>query len=376
MAAPLTLLVAGDVMTGRGIDQVLAHPGDPALHESFVRDARDYVRLAERIHGPIPRGVEPSYVWGAALEVLRSADLRIVNLETAVTRSNQAWPGKGIHYRMHPANVTALTVAGLDACVLANNHVMDWGHEGLHDTLATLQAAGLRTAGAGASEAQAWAPVVFDLGGGRRLLLFACATASSGVPAAWAAAARRPGVALLPDLTEPTALRLADELARQRRRGDLAMLSIHWGGNWGLEVPEAHRRFAHALIELGAVDLVHGHSSHHPLPLEVHRGRLIVYGCGDLINDYEGIEPHGPLRSDVGCLYRITLEADGALRSAQVVPMCLRRFRLEPADEAARRWLAEVFDGGQARFGTRVEREAQGPLHLRWPLPSAGAART
>ncbi len=370
MAAPLTLLLGGDVMTGRGIDQVLAHPGDPALHEEFVKDGRDYVRLAEQVHGTIPRRVAADYVWGDALDELRRADLRIVNLETAVTRSETAWPGKGIHYRMHPDNVACLAAAGLDACVLANNHVLDWGREGLVETLATLRAAGLRTAGAGTGEAQAWAPRGLAWGPGRRLLLLACATASSGVPVDWAAGATRSGVALLPDLSDATAQRLADHLARQRRRGDLAMLSVHWGGNWGLDVPDAHRRFAHTLIELGAVDLVHGHSSHHPLPLEVHRGRLIVYGCGDLINDYEGIAPHGPLRSDVGCLYRVGLADDGAVQSVQIVPLRLRRFRLEHADAAARHWVADVFDGGRARFGTSVERAADGSLRLRWPAGS------
>jgi poly-gamma-glutamate synthesis protein (capsule biosynthesis protein) len=375
MAAPLTLLLGGDVMTGRGIDQVLAHPGDPALHEEFVKDARDYVRLAEQVHGAIPRGIAADYVWGDALDELRRADLRIVNLETAVTRSNTAWPGKGIHYRMHPDNVACLTAAGLDACVLANNHVLDWGREGLAETLASLSAAGLRTAGAGTGEAQAWAPLGLALGQGRRLLLLACATASSGVPDDWAAGAGRSGLALLPDLSEPTALRLADHLARQRRSGDLAMLSIHWGGNWGLDVPDAHRLFAHTLIERGAVDLVHGHSSHHPLPLEVHRGRLIVYGCGDLLNDYEGIASRGPLGSDVGCLYRVGLAGDGAVQSVQIVPMRLRRFRLERADAASRDWVADVFDGGRARFGTSVERAADNSLTLRWATPDARTTR-
>lgn len=375
MAGPLTLLLGGDVMTGRGIDQVLAHPGDPQLHEEFVHDARDYVSLAERANGPIPRRVDAGYVWGDALDELRRADLRIVNLETAVTRSGQAWPGKGIHYRMHPDNLACLAAAGFDACALANNHVLDWGRDGLAETLATLRAAGLRTAGAGASGDLAWAPLSLELGSGRRLLLLACATASSGVPAAWAAGADRSGVALLPDLSEATARRLADDLARQRHRGDLAVLSIHWGGNWGLDVPEAHRRFAHWLIERGAVDLVHGHSSHHPLPMEVHRGRLIVYGCGDLLNDYEGIAPHGPLRSDVGCLYRVTLGDEGALQAAQIVPLRMRRFRLERADAAARGWVADILDRGMAGFGTRVERAADGPLSLSWTSPGASATR-
>jgi poly-gamma-glutamate synthesis protein (capsule biosynthesis protein) len=366
MADGLTLWLGGDVMTGRGIDQVLAHPGDPTLHEEYLKDARQYVHLAEQAHGAIPRAADPAYVWGDALAEWRGEGLRIVNLETAVTRSDSPWPGKGIHYRMHPDNVGCLTAAGLDACVLANNHVLDWGHEGLAETLDSLHAAGLRSAGAGASGELAWAPASLEIGGGRRLLLVACATESSGVPGSWAAGPGRSGVALLPDLSAATARRLADDVDRQRRRGDVAMLSIHWGGNWGLDIPPAHRRFAHELVDLGAFDLIHGHSSHHPLPMEVYRGRLVLYGCGDLINDYEGITPHGPLRSDVGCLYRVALAADGTLRTLEITPMCLRRFRLERADEAALRWVCEVFSGAERLLGSRVETVRPGVLGLRW----------
>src|SRR5690606_30593855 len=117
----------------------------------YVRDARVYVELAERASGPIPRSVPPAYIWGEVLEVLDGAqpDARIVNLETSVTTSDAAWPEKGIHYRMHPANVACLTVARLDCCVLANNHVLDFGYDGLIETLATLRSAGIGTAGAG-----------------------------------------------------------------------------------------------------------------------------------------------------------------------------------------------------------------------------------
>ena len=101
------LFMAGDVMTGRGVDQVLPHPGDPAIFEHFSRSAQDYVQLAERASGPIPRQVDFTYIWGDALELLDAGapDVRIVNLETAVTRSGSRWPRKGIRYRMQPANV-------------------------------------------------------------------------------------------------------------------------------------------------------------------------------------------------------------------------------------------------------------------------------
>jgi poly-gamma-glutamate synthesis protein (capsule biosynthesis protein) len=143
-ARDMTLFLCGDVMTGRGIDQVLPHPGDPVLHEGYATSALDYVALAERANGPIPRPAEFAYVWGDALaEWARIApDLRIINLETAVTTRDDWQRGKGIHYRMHPANVPCLTAAAIDCCVLANNHVLDWGYAGLAETLQTLRRAG------------------------------------------------------------------------------------------------------------------------------------------------------------------------------------------------------------------------------------------
>ncbi|HSM22431.1 MAG TPA: CapA family protein, partial [Rubrivivax sp.] len=117
----IKILLTGDVMTGRGIDQVLPHPGSPLLHEPHVRDARDYVRLAEKRCGPIEHALACEDLWGDALDVMErlAPDLRIVNLETAVTTHDEPWPGKGIHYRMHPANVGVQTAAGVDCCVLA-----------------------------------------------------------------------------------------------------------------------------------------------------------------------------------------------------------------------------------------------------------------
>src|SRR5512141_2674158 len=149
-------------MTGRGIDQVMPEPLPPVLYEPWVRDAREYVRLAEQVNGAIAAPVSMAYIWGDALAEMDrlAADARIVNLETAVTRGGEPWPGKGIHYRMNPAHAGCLTVARIDACSLANNHVLDWGAQGLADTLATLHAAGVLTAGAGADLRQAEAPAV------------------------------------------------------------------------------------------------------------------------------------------------------------------------------------------------------------------------
>src|SRR6476659_995130 len=132
-------------MLGRGIDQILARPGDPTLWEPAVRDARRYVELAEEVNGPIHRPVDVAWVWGDALPALDAAapDVRIINLETSVTTSDEFAVGKLVLYRMNPANISALAAVRPDVCVLANNHVFVFGDTALTETLASLAVAGV-----------------------------------------------------------------------------------------------------------------------------------------------------------------------------------------------------------------------------------------
>ena len=142
----MTVSLCGDVMLGRGVDQILPHPGDPSLRERGVRDARGYVRMAEAVNGAIPRPVDFTWPWGYSLRVLdeAGAEVRVVNLETAITERGRFAPGKQVHYRMSPANLRCLTVSRPDVCALANNHVLDFGEAGLADTLGALSAPGCR----------------------------------------------------------------------------------------------------------------------------------------------------------------------------------------------------------------------------------------
>ncbi|HSN19231.1 MAG TPA: CapA family protein [Usitatibacter sp.] len=360
------LFLAGDVMTGRGIDQVLPHPGAPRLYEACVQSALDYVRLAELESGPIAAPVGFDYVWGDALEVLEAKrpDARIVNLETAVTARGAPWPDKGIHYRMHPANVAALAAARIDACALANNHVLDWGREGLAETLAVLVRSGIATAGAGENAERAAAPAVIPIAEGRRVLVFAYGEGSSGVPRDWAATNERSGVNRLADLSPRTVEQVARAIGRHRRAGDLVVASIHWGGNWGYAIGRDERAFAHALIDTAHVDVVHGHSSHHPKGIELHAGRPILYGCGDLLNDYEGISGYREFAPELRAMYFPTFGANGALESFDIVPMRLARFRLERAGAADARALASTLARESARLGTRVEPGPDGELRV------------
>jgi poly-gamma-glutamate synthesis protein (capsule biosynthesis protein) len=363
---PLTLFLAGDVMTGRGVDQILPNPSPPALQEPYVEDAREYVRLAEQRSGVVPRSVDPAYIWGDALaEWERTApSARIVNLETSITRSSDYCRHKSIHYRMHPENIACVTAARFDVCVLANNHVLDYGREGLIETLETLEHAGIMTAGAGRNLGDARRRVALSLPGGARLFVAACGYESSGIPDDWAALTNEPGVDLLPDLSDETAAAVAAGVTAAKRTGDVAVVSIHWGDNWGYDLPRRHVGFAHRLVECG-VDIVHGHSSHHVRPVEIYRDRLILYGCGDFIDDYEGISGYERYRDDLVVMFFPSLNpATGQLEALRMAPMQIRGMRLNRPSSEDARWLCDTLNRISGPFGVHVSLSDGGAL--RW----------
>jgi poly-gamma-glutamate capsule biosynthesis protein CapA/YwtB (metallophosphatase superfamily) len=367
MADVVTLFLCGDVMPGRGIDQILPHPGDPRLQEKYLRDARAYVELAESVNGEIPRPVDFTWPWGDALQMLDelAPDVRLINLETSITRGSDFAEHKAVHYRMSPANVPCLAALRPDVCSLANNHVLDFGRRGLEDTLDVLSRAGLRVAGAGRDAQGAREPVVVPVGESARIVLVSCAMASSGVPSSWAASAGRAGIWFVPDLSDASGEELTAQVCAAKQPGDVVVVSVHWGSNWGYEVPADQRRFAHRLID-GGVDIVHGHSSHHARPIEIYHDRLVLYGCGDFINDYEGIRGYEEYRGDLPLVYIASVErGTGALVALQMAPMQARKMRLHHASRADSEWLQAVLDRVSLRHATHVDLRPDGMLVLR-----------
>jgi poly-gamma-glutamate capsule biosynthesis protein CapA/YwtB (metallophosphatase superfamily) len=367
-SATVVLFLAGDVMTGRGIDQVLPHPAEAQIYESYTKSAEDYVRLAERANGPIQRPVSFDYIWGDALSELdrRKPDARIVNLETAVTDHTSPEP-KGINYKMSPANIGVLTAAGIDCCVLANNHVLDWMRAGLVEGLATLDKCGIAHTGAGRNAAAAVAPATLQLPEKGRVLVFAYALPTSGVPLRWAAAPDAPGVNIIPRLTPEAADHFGEQIRAEASAGDIVIVSIHWGNNWGYEIAQEQIEFAHHLVEKCDVDIVHGHSSHHVKGIEVHCGKLILYGCGDFIDDYEGITGYEEFRDDLVLMYfpKVRIE-DGSLVSLEMVPLQIHNMRLNRASHADAEWLARTLDREGKALNTRVRLGPDDVLRLVW----------
>jgi poly-gamma-glutamate synthesis protein (capsule biosynthesis protein) len=360
--ARLRLALCGDVMLGRGIDQILPYPGNPAIYvsQSGITDANVYVRAAEHRHGAIPASRAFDYVWGEALSIFASfaPDLRLINLETAITTQGMPWPNKWIHYRMNPRNVAVLVHADVDFCSLANNHVMDWGYVGLAETVNTLGTAGIAHAGMGGNRASAALPAILPVRGKGRAIVVSFAMPSGHMPSRWAADAERPGVNLI-EANDRGLDAVKQSVTDVKRPGDVLIASVHAGNNYGYEIEPAERDLFLRLIDEAGFDLIHCHSSHHVKAIELHNGRPILYGTGDIINDYEGL-PVRPERAaylpSVGTIVFADFSpADRSCAGLFLCPTRLRRMRVERVDAGDAQKLAAILSRESAHFGTRIE---------------------
>lgn len=362
----IRVFLCGDVMTGRGIDQILPYPSKPQLYEAYVTDACEYVFLAEDKNGKIPYPVEMDYIWRDALTIWEQLkpDVKVINLETAITQSDEYFRHKGIHYRMHPLNVGTLTSSSINICTLANNHILDWDYAGLTETITTLKNAGIKFSGAGENIEQVMQPAIVELGLNKRVLVFSAGMVTSGVPSTWKATTQLPGIYYLPDISRNVLVSVAENIKRYRQPEDLIIFSIHWGSNWGYDITESFRSFAHDLIDIAKVDVIFGHSSHHPRPIEIYHNKPILYGCGDFINDYEGISGYEEYRSDLSLMY--FLDFDGTtlqFKKMTLVPMQIKKFSLHHASKDDCKWLIKILNQSAA-FSVQFKLQDQHLIYI------------
>jgi poly-gamma-glutamate synthesis protein (capsule biosynthesis protein) len=268
---------------------------------------------------------------------------------------------------MHPVNSPFLTAAKIDYCSLANNHILDWGYSGLRETLETLRKVNVKSAGAGLNLKEAERPAIMELNSRRRVIVFSFGTSTSGIPLSWAATKERPGVNLLKDFSEMSVQAIREKVQEVKQEGDLVVASIHWGGNWGYEVPREQKEFAHKLIDHAGIDIIHGHSSHHVKGIETYQNKLILYGGGDFLTDYEGIGGYEYYRSDLGLMYFVNVDSStGKVVNLKMVPTQVRNFRVNQASEPDALWLRDTLNREGKKFGTRVDLEGDGTLTLRF----------
>jgi poly-gamma-glutamate capsule biosynthesis protein CapA/YwtB (metallophosphatase superfamily) len=321
-----TVALVGDVMLGRGVNAAL-------------------------------RTLRPEQPWGDVLPLLVSADLRIINLECALTDHEQPWirTPKVFHFRADYSAIEVLRAARVDCCSLANNHTLDFEERGLLDTMEHLKAAGIRYAGAGLDREEAARPVLLTAPSDRPTRIAILAFTDNEPP--FAAGSDRPGTNYLPVSLEPKVLhRVEAAVTAAREAGaEAVVFSNHWGPNMVQRPSALFRRFARAVIDCGA-DVYYGHSAHVFQGVEIYRGKPILYDTGDFIDDY-AVDPR--LRNDRSFLFRISLE-ESEFRRLELFPVALSYARAQLAKGSEQESILDQMERLSGEMGTTfVRREGR-----------------
>ena len=209
-------------------------------------------------------------------DVLSRADVAVLNLETAVTDGGTR-ADKEFAYRAPASVLTRLKDAGVDLVTLANNHGLDYGRDGLRDTLAASRASGLPVVGIGLDEDEAYAPHVIEVRGQRIAVLGATQVLDSSLEAAWTAGPGTPGLA-----SAKREARLVEEVSRVRKRVDTVVVYLHWGRELDPCPLPRQQALARKLIAAGA-DVVVGSHAHVLLGGGWLGGAYVDYGLGNFV---------------------------------------------------------------------------------------------
>lgn len=341
----------GDVMLGRLIDQLFP------LHVHETSEAnivRSYLSSQPEL-----RNYGPKSPWGSTLPLLLSSDLNIGNLETSATTYKIKWPNKMFNYRMHPANIDALKAARFDYVTLANNHTLDFSEEGLEETVQTVQGAGIAFAGAGLTHEEAVRPAVLHLRPSDKKSFIVHVWAAADHPSEWF---NVPEFHHL-DYSTRTCSRLKTLITEHEPSEEpppaLKIFSVHWGPNYSWNPSDDIQSLAHYLIDECGIDIIHGHSSHHIQGVEKYKGKLIIYGCGDFVDDYAVI-PN--FRNNLSAVWRVCVaevQSGLELERLEVFPTRIQNFhahQLEKED-ADHEWTRRKFRELCNVFGTNVREE-------------------
>ncbi len=315
--APILIGLTGDVMIGRLVEETLQFK-------------------------------EPAYIWGNTLSLLQSADFNLVNLEAALTRSTHEVP-KVFNFKACPERAEALRLAPVHAANLANNHSLDYGLEGLEETLKVLDQAEILHAGAGNNIAEAKKPVITTVKG-IKIGIIGC---TDNEPS-WIATARRPGTRYIE--IAPSGLReIENEVKDLRGKVDLVILTIHWGPNMRESPSGIFEDFARGAIDAG-VDIFHGHSAHIFQGVEIYKSKVILYDTGDFIDDYM-VDPS--LRNDRSFFF-IVEAVKGKILSLRLFPVLIRNCQVNISKGKDRLETMERMEALSKKYGTSFSRDEAG----------------
>ncbi len=317
MAGSIHLGLTGDVMIGRGVDKAITQTG--------------YL-----------------YPWGNVLPLLQSAAINIINLETALTNSEQQVP-KVFNFKASPDKVKTLTAAHITVANLANNHILDFAEAGLLETLRTLDGTGIQHTGAGMNELQAAQPAIFKTPYGRAGVL-----GFTDNEYRWKAGPGRSGINYIDVGKLKDRQRALTSIKHLRKAVDLLLVSIHWGPNMQEEPPDVFINFAHQMVHEGA-DVIHGHSAHIFQAVEVFNHKIILYDTGDFIDDYV-IDP--VLRNNLSFYFQLTISNKG-IEGLQLFPVTISHYQVNFSSQPEAEWSIRRLQQLSSRFGTSINADGE-----------------
>lgn len=284
----------------------------------------------------------PGWIWGNFLPILRQNDLNLINLEAALTSSDQI-VNKVFNFKADPEKVRVLSEGSIHVVNLANNHLLDYSEEGLLETLKTLDSAHIAHVGAGRNASEAAAPAILNCKG----LKIAILGYTDNEPG-WIATSKKPGIRYI----RIGDLDVEEDIKRIRHNVDLLIVSLHWGPNMRERPTPGFRAFAHSLIDQG-VDLIHGHSAHIFQGVELYQGKLILYDTGDFVDDYY-VDPY--LRNDRTFLFLVTVDENLKL-SLRLLPALIERFQVNRAAGQETEAIMDRMQHLSSKFQTSLIRE-------------------
>lgn len=273
VAAPIHLVLSGPpVRLPRTVSdgpEVFASDIPPgAVELAFAGD----VNLADPLGGLILRsGVNAP--WSGVADVLRNADLAIVNLECAVSDRGAPSTGKEFTFRAAPESVRGMANAGVDIAAVANNHALDFGRDAFTDTLAHLRTVGITPAGGGSNATRAWAPVYRDVKGIRIGLV----AATKVLPLNFAATSGLPGVASAYDRKA-----LLASVRAAAANSDVTVVFLHWGVERTSDPTPDQMALTKELVRAGAKVIIGSHP-HRLHPVIRVGGALVATSLGNFV---------------------------------------------------------------------------------------------
>jgi poly-gamma-glutamate synthesis protein (capsule biosynthesis protein) len=308
------------------------------------------IMLGRMVKGAILRH-GPEYPLGEVSEVLKKADLTLVNLECALTSSKTQWPGepKAFYFGAPPEAIQSLIGAGIDGVSLANNHTLDYGVEGLLETVDLLKKNEIEFAGAGVNLKEARRPAIIE----RHGIKFGW-VAYSDHQEDFAAIETRPGIAYLNLEDEEKAIEQIREdlLQMKKAKVDWPILSLHWGPNMVLRPSIRFKHFAHAVIDSG-FKILFGHSAHVFHGVEIYKNCPIFYSTGDFVDDYY-VDPD--FKNDHQLFFELEVKGSD-LDRITLHPIFIQKCQTVPAKEEQFEYIVKKMTGLCKEMGTKVEQK-------------------